>query len=859
MSNKRRRPVQDEDVMADESWPVMGSITRVSANCRVLYLNRTSSLFHVGMFLVPREYEPDGNYDSLSAADLMEVADVDGNVVTLVAPAPKDIDGSSFFTLPRVTPDNPADFNRVDCIQLLHALHKEYKSEEFLEDRKYRLEIMRLPMEDDGTPEVMLAAYQSVLSNMNILQERCLQHGLYNGRGAVEEKVTRMLNEVRTIQNRMFEAEYSLRGLERASRSSVPISADDRYQSLWNYDASVQEKRSDNTEILEYFLRVAYNSQMRHRGGNMYERILTTVDAWKPLSDNPLCTSMVKCQSAACCFGPDETDGRCEEHRQEEVGERRPAGAALCCDFRRCQGLACFAPGAGGGSGHRARCQVHRQESDVDDRLVEEDGVMRIHEDERRSSVQPTQAWRPLMEHGGVMSINTWLHRHVDQFSQSGLWNKLISSYGKVVSTCVSYMTQANHSLFPEFAPDPKKFSFQNGVYDIRTNRFYAYGTQEVPDCCCVNHIDEYFDQAWVDMPVHTLTVPGYDQIVASQDYTPEVRQWLDVFLGRLFFAVGEFDRWEKFLVIKGYAATGKSTIAKAIVKLFGASNVGNIPANCEEQWALASVHGKRVWLCTELKKDWRFPTAVLQSMISGEVVPVHVKHQTAVDIEWTIQGAAFGNEEPTAWQNDTMNALHRRVILLPFDVAPKTQDPTIQKKFMKNTGRFLVRLVRTYLAVAMQHAAIDELLPARLKAARSEFLRRTQPLIRFLDESADIVLASAEVRRMIQDPPPAAGEADPAAPAVKELRLVWRMRMSELMSRFKDWWIENNLGKVVPSITSKSVYGAATTHLNLSVERDPEERQDYMYGVKPLTTMRAGHADMMFGYRGGEGAGCDS
>jgi len=806
-------------VAEDEVWPVCGRILAVSEDGRRLTLNRTSIMFHAGMFIVPEAYDPSGEYDDAVTLLVDEVLD---NVVVLAESAPSAYTSQSFFTVPRVTPDDPSQFNRMDCVNIIHALHRELTSDEFVEckDNAQRLLSMGVTAVDNGSPEAIISMYESVIANMNIIQEKSKSFKLYNCEGHVADACTRKLNSIRTIQNRLFYAAYAERALLRAAAGGASASGPAVEKPFWNFGIETEETKSPSTELVEYFLELAWRLNLRHKKDLVYERIMTVVDVWRPLPDNP----------------------DCEE----------------------CSDLACFAEDI---TMARARCGRHRHARDVDCRLVEEDDQMRMREDERKSTITPTQAWAPKIEHGSTVDISTWMHRNVDQHSQSTLFNKFITNYSQGGRTCVKYMSTANSPLFPEFAPDPKKFSFQNGVYDIRDNRFYAYGSTSMPDCCCVNHIDEYFDPAWTEIELSELSVPGYDQIVASQDYNDEMRTWLDVFLGRLFFSVGEFDNWEKFLVIKGWAATGKSTIAKAILKIFGASNVGNIPANCEEQWALASVHDKRVWLCTELKKDWRFPTAVLQSMISGEVVPVHVKNMTAVDIQWRIQGAAFGNEEPTAWQNDTMKALHRRIIPFPFDISPKTQDPTVQKRFMKSTGRFLVRLVRRYIRMAMVtvgERSVDDMLPDRLRDSRTEFLRRTQPLIRFLEETRDIILAPADIRHLIQSAdarrPATAIESVASIPDsnhIDDLKHDWRMRMTEVTSRFKDWWVENNLGKTVPSINQKSVYGVATAHLNLSVERDDAEKQDYLYGVKAVTTMRsAGYQNVMFGYTaGGEGA----
>ena len=52
--------------------------------------------------------------------------------------------------------------------------------------------------------------------------------------------------------------------------------------------------------------------------------------------------------------------------------------------------------------------------------------------------------------------------------------------------------------------------------------------------------------------------------------YAEDMVYWLDVFLGRLLYPINKYDKWEKLLIIKGWAATGKSSIAKALSALLG-------------------------------------------------------------------------------------------------------------------------------------------------------------------------------------------------------------------------------------------------------------------------------------------------
>jgi len=84
-------------------------------------------------------------------------------------------------------------------------------------------------------------------------------------------------------------------------------------------------------------------------------------------------------------------------------------------------------------------------------------------------------------------------------------------------------------------------------------------------------------------------------------------------------------------------------------------------------------------------------------------------------------------------------------------------------------------------------------------------------------------------------------------------LRSEWRMRMSDLNLRFKEWWNQNNLGKSTPSITSKAVYDVAITHLGVSAERDEADRCDFMYGVRSSSSVsNNGYQAVVYG-----GASC--
>jgi hypothetical protein len=794
-------------VRKEENWPVVGKVLSVSDCGKAVTVNFESDNYHPGMTVVFDRYNPDVEEHGGVGH---EVETIFRNVIWF-KDAVNVTPGAPFFTKPRATPDNPSEFMRMDCINCIQGMYRLMKGDGEETSRESRLEMLEI--EDDGTADAMLRGWANCRRGMSVIIDKCKEFKVTEGTSFMAQQAQKQLTEVLTMMCRLFEAEYA----DRSYKSSVLHGTADKFVSLWNFELTSEEKKSNYTELVEYFLQQASRQNLRHVGATVYEPVYTTVYKWVPPEGNPMC----QCGQPAC-FSPDH-----------------------------------FSP--------RLRCEHHRAPRDIDCRLIQEDeerpAVFSIREEERAEFTVQTKSWTPMMQHGSPVSICTWMHLNVDQHTQAPLWNKFLEYYGQGINTCDKFMTRSDHHNFPIYNPDSKMFSFQNGVYDVSTNTFYRYMFDTVPDVCCINHIDATFDPALTTMDMDDIAVPGYDDIVASQNYDFQMRKWLDIFIGRLFFKVGDKDNWEKLLEIKGWAATGKSTIAKAVSAILGSSNVGNIPSNCEEQWALQTVYNKTIWMCTELKKDWRFPPAVLQSMISGEVVPIHIKFGPALDISWRLQGLVVGNEEPVSWMSDAMNALFRRIIPFPFEIAPKHQDPGVAKRFMNNLAPFLARVVRRYVRAAMYEVpsgTLDAVLPPRLKEARAKFLHRTQPLIRFLEESTDITLATPEIRTLLQTKGASANTSgsspistascasivDPADTWMKT-RKEWRIRMTELNAKFREWWNQNNLGKNILSITSKAIYDVAVKHLNVSVERD-DDRNDYMYGVQPAS-MSGGAFSVMY------------
>jgi hypothetical protein len=641
-------------VDAEIEWPVCGVVDTVLGSDR-LRLSVLSPLCHPGMFLV---FQPYAKGDDMNDVEFYMVAELweSTRTVRMAEPLPPHVTmDTPFYTVPRTTPEDMSQFVYVDCVNVLLNLHEAVHDPQMATaGAPARLALMGVDTKDDTSPDAVQHAWETVRRNLLMLENVCVSLKLFGQPTAISRAHEQRFHDILWSFARFLEADYAERAVRAQVAGDAPASAA-AFASAFLTPLSTPAKQHDATQIVNYFLRIATRLNLRHRGAVIYEPVLTTVDTWVPQPDNPVCES---------------------------------------CEFPAAFAADVLEP--------RARCAAHRRSADVDCRLVVEDrsrpAALRIREEERASRVVPTRAWKPLLHRGAIQDVVAWMHKYVDATTQPLLWNQLFGNYSRIVSTCKDFMSRTDDPRLPMLDTDTRFYSFTNGLFNVDSLEFTEYGSGDaLPDVVAVNHIDAYFDPFWTRCEIDDIHVPGYDDILLSQDYDPEMARWLDIFIGRLFHPVNKHDKWEKLLVIKGWAATGKSTLAKAVALLYGLANVGNIPANCEEQWALASVHDKKIWMCTELKRDWKFPPAVIQSMVSGEVVPVHEKHHTAIDVTWALQGLVVGNEEPATWSGDPMNALYRRIVPFPFDRSPKTQDPTIQKRFLQSLAQFLARTTRRY------------------------------------------------------------------------------------------------------------------------------------------------------------------
>lgn len=348
-------------------------------------------------------------------------------------------------------------------------------------------------------------------------------------------------------------------------------------------------------------------------------------------------------------------------------------------------------------------------------------------------------------------SIEEFIYSCVDKNEDFDRWKDFTS--GVRVSDLVEYITKATRDLeLVPLNPDRNIFSFNNGVYDAFNDRMYFYEDGAIPERFVAA---KYFDVA---MPgdyedFRDIPTPALDGILDHQKFSREpetppkyansnldegskfsVVDWIYVFMGRMIYEIGEHDTWQALMFMKGKAGTGKSTLGKVLSFLYNAIDVGVLSNNIETKFGLSGLVDKLIYICFEVKRDFKLDQGEMQSMISGEPIGIATKGKDPRSVVWKTHGFFMGNEFP-AWTNNS-GSIARRIITVLFNEVVTEGDPRLFDKLQAEMGNIIVKINRAYRQCAALYGGDDiwNLLPPYFHEMREKQLEAsTNPITAFL------------------------------------------------------------------------------------------------------------------------------
>lgn len=148
---------------------------------------------------------------------------------------------------------------------------------------------------------------------------------------------------------------------------------------------------------------------------------------------------------------------------------------------------------------------------------------------------------------------------------------------------------------------------------------------------------------------------------------------------------------FEKFILLIGSGANGKSVLMDLVANLVGLRNVCAVqPSQFENRFQRAHLHNKLMNCVTELAQGAEIHDAQLKSIVSGEITTAEHKHKPPFDFQPYATCWFGSNHMPHT--RDFSDALFRRGIIIPFNrvFAEHEQDKRLKGKLEKELSGML-------------------------------------------------------------------------------------------------------------------------------------------------------------------------
>lgn len=292
-----------------------------------------------------------------------------------------------------------------------------------------------------------------------------------------------------------------------------------------------------------------------------------------------------------------------------------------------------------------------------------------------------------------------------------------------------------------------------NGVADVLRNEIFRPDHQfnvGRPDVVnCVNGELELLESGQFVLRQHCRENYRTTQIPVQYDpqaIAPKFWQFLvDVFrddmdrdqkiacvLEMMGYSLMPHAKHEKFVLLKGNGANGKSVLLKVLEALLGPKNVAGVkPSEFGNNFQRAHLHMKLANIVTELPEGKLIADDALKAITSGEVTTVEQKNRNPFNMR-AFATCWFGtNHMPHT--RDFSNGLYRRAVILGFNrtFGPAEKDPDLAEKLIAELPGILNFALCFYAQALVRGFTV----PASSKEAVDKWRNEADQVRQFLDE----------------------------------------------------------------------------------------------------------------------------
>jgi P4 family phage/plasmid primase-like protien len=274
----------------------------------------------------------------------------------------------------------------------------------------------------------------------------------------------------------------------------------------------------------------------------------------------------------------------------------------------------------------------------------------------------------------------------------------------------------------------PNLVALQNGVVDVER---FAAGHLDVlqkhtPEFFCPTLLPYAFDPQAPCLRWREFL----DEVLPEADGRQFLQEWFGY---NLVYDLSQ----QRFVILEGDGANGKSVICTVLRQLLGAQNVSAVPLEFfEVRFQLAPTLGKLANVVPEMGEIDRVAEGVLKPFVSGDPMQFDRKNKEPITALPTARLTFATNMRPRF--SDRSEGVWRRLVLVPFTVTipPDRQDRKLGEKLIAELPGIFNWAIQGLQRLRERGHLIE---PTASREAKEDYKRETNPARAFLEEKCEV------------------------------------------------------------------------------------------------------------------------
>jgi len=192
--------------------------------------------------------------------------------------------------------------------------------------------------------------------------------------------------------------------------------------------------------------------------------------------------------------------------------------------------------------------------------------------------------------------------------------------------------------------------------------------------------------------------------------------------------------KYEKFIILVGIGANGKSVILSVLASLIGKENISGVqPSTFDRSFHRAHLHGKLANIVTEIKQGEVIDDASLKGIVSGE--PTTVEHKFGHPFVMRPFATCWFGTNHMPHTRDFSDALFRRALILKFNNVFKSELGNCDPSLRDTLTRELPGILNMALNAYAKAIAKGFTMPRSCIEARDEWHTEADQVSQFIDD----------------------------------------------------------------------------------------------------------------------------